>query len=328
MGSRNIDRIFAIWQALNPNTWDWHQPLLDGGTFVSPQGTDENPESPLVPFRKSRNGDHAEWWTSNDLRDCRLLGYNYPQLAKAVGNVASLRQWVTENYEWTTIYGEAPPRMSLTESVGTLDNIEALPDTIRIDGIGNPIDREPVHEEEEEEEEEEDRPFFSKIFHRNEKHAGAGGKGARDRYRHIRPLLADGKLTHWNLTIKVEKFALNGPFQVFIFLHSFSPSADPTTWAHSASLVGIDAIFAPRGRREGCAHCREQAARRIVDSDVISLTSSLIKFWMDQEVHCGIRLGGLKPAEVLPFLRACLHVRILDVSFLRLSSPPTRLVSV
>lgn len=201
VNSSNIDRIFAIWQMLNPKTWDWHQALLEGATFVSPVGTDENPESPLVPFRRSRDGDQTTWWTSNELRDCRTLGYNYPELAKAGQNVASLRQWVTDSYEWATIYGDPPPWKTLAETAGSLGNIEALPDVIRIDDTGQPVSKTPVIEEQEEEASLAER--FAKIFHRNSDTAAGD---ARDRYRHIRPLIRDGQLIQWNLTIRVEKY--------------------------------------------------------------------------------------------------------------------------
>lgn len=198
--SRNIDRIFAIWQELNPKTWDWHQPLLDTATFVSPLGTDENPESPLVPFRKWREGDEITWWTSEDVRDCRSLGYSYPELTRSGTDIRSLRQWVTDSYEWATIYGEPPPWKTLSETMGTLEKIEALPSTIRIDDRGEPVEKADKVEYE-------DVSFskrISKIFHRN----GSTNDSSyeRDRYSHIKPLLKSGWLMQWNVTIKVEKY--------------------------------------------------------------------------------------------------------------------------
>jgi tyrosinase len=58
----NIDRQFAIWQALNennPNNWFDHleEPYDDDGTWnISPQ-TIVTPQTPLAPFHKNRQGD-------------------------------------------------------------------------------------------------------------------------------------------------------------------------------------------------------------------------------------------------------------------------------
>ncbi|XTI84099.1 hypothetical protein V2W45_1339157 [Cenococcum geophilum] len=74
----NIDCIIAIWQALNPKKRFKRQPLRGGPTYVTATMTEERSTSPLVPFRKGF-GDNGTplWWTSNEVRDCRTLGYTY-----------------------------------------------------------------------------------------------------------------------------------------------------------------------------------------------------------------------------------------------------------
>jgi hypothetical protein len=202
-----VDRIFAIWQGLNSQTWDWEQRLLEGASFITPLGTEETPESPLVPFRKGYNQDNSpRWWTSNEVRDCRSIGYLYPELAKPGVDERSLRQWVIDNYEWATICGTPPPWKTLYETVD-LKRVESLPPVLRIDGKGPQIER-PEGEE---------RPSLaasisktmSSWFHRRDE------TSPHDRYKHLGILVEDGKLIQWNLTIKVKKYDTS-TFQIYV----------------------------------------------------------------------------------------------------------------
>lgn len=72
----NIDRLTAIWQALNPNSWVTNHSnptatfTLDAGVYA-----DEN--TPLHPFHRNQAGD---FWTSASVRDHTIFGYTYPEL--------------------------------------------------------------------------------------------------------------------------------------------------------------------------------------------------------------------------------------------------------
>jgi len=65
----NVDRLFALWQAIYP---DEYLP-----TISSDGGPTENTE--LYPFRKTEN----EYWTSKSARDTKAFGYTYPELVKS-----------------------------------------------------------------------------------------------------------------------------------------------------------------------------------------------------------------------------------------------------
>jgi hypothetical protein len=110
------------------------------------------------------------------------------------------------------------------------------------------------------------------------------------------------------------RFALNGSFQILLFLGDFSQ--DPSTWHHDARLVGIDAIFASHSL-ENCENCRQQNEEGLIDSDVIPLTTPLVAYWKSQEEVGGMKLKSLEVAEVKQFLRINLHWRVLDVSIPR-----------
>ncbi|CAD6504360.1 BgTH12-06091 [Blumeria graminis f. sp. triticale] len=70
-----IDRIFALWQVLNPDSYITSLPAVTNSyTIVAGEIQDIN--SPLTPFFKDTSGN---FWTSAGLRDTRSMGYNYPE---------------------------------------------------------------------------------------------------------------------------------------------------------------------------------------------------------------------------------------------------------
>jgi Tyosinase C-terminal domain len=272
------------------------------------------------------------WWTSRELRHCRTLGYTYPELVKTNSHPDMLRQWVIDNYEWTTISGDPPP-LETVFNTEDLDGVDLFPDRLQVDGRGPPIDipRERfVYGRGVVDSVGAIPRILGKCFKRSERTSLA-----QKRYKHLKGLIKDGKLTHWNITVKVKKsvfsqtillihasplsilvnrpsrFALNGSFQVLLFLGDFS--SDPCTWHHDARLVGIDAIFASHSL-DNCDNCRQQNESGLMDSDVVPLTTPLVAYWRSQEEMGGMRLKNLEVAEVKEFLRRNLHWRVLDVS--------------
>ena len=207
--SSNIDRIFAIWEALNPSDelWHWHQRLLPdaygrGGNYIIPIGTDETPETPLVPFRKNRYEDGRPiYWTSNDVRYCTTLGYTYPELVKTNSHPDELRQWVIDNYEWTTISGDPPP-LETVFNTEDLKGVELFPEKLQIDGRGPVVDipkERFVYGRSVAKSVGAIPRLLGKCFKRSEQ------SGPHKRYQHLEGLIKDQRLTHWNATIKVEK---------------------------------------------------------------------------------------------------------------------------
>ncbi|KAH6644006.1 common central domain of tyrosinase-domain-containing protein [Boeremia exigua] len=72
----NIDRMTAIWQALNPDSWvtNHSNPMA---TFTSDAGAYADEDTPLHPFHRNHAGD---FWTSASVRDHTIFGYTYPEL--------------------------------------------------------------------------------------------------------------------------------------------------------------------------------------------------------------------------------------------------------
>ena len=80
----NIDRLFAIYQALYPDK------------YVS-ERKESSPSGALYPFRK----DSGNYWNSNDVRDWTTLGFAVPgnKELDADGR-KELEKYLDENYHW------------------------------------------------------------------------------------------------------------------------------------------------------------------------------------------------------------------------------------
>ncbi|KAJ5346417.1 hypothetical protein N7541_008899 [Penicillium brevicompactum] len=76
----NIDRLFAIWQALNPEKW-LDNVDGDNATIRDSHGKQRavNGDTPLQPFRRDAEG---SYWTPEGVRHTPNLGYSYPELPR------------------------------------------------------------------------------------------------------------------------------------------------------------------------------------------------------------------------------------------------------
>lgn len=73
-GVRNIDRLCAMWQAINPNTYVTGQAATND-TVTTAEGTIENISTPLTPFWKTPDA----FYTSSDVRRTERFGNAYPE---------------------------------------------------------------------------------------------------------------------------------------------------------------------------------------------------------------------------------------------------------
>ena len=92
----NIDRIFAIYQALYPDDSEYPDDSKDPKKWIDAKGA-TNGESPLYPFLK----DEKQLWTSNDVKDWRKLGFAVPgnQYLDKKGR-KWLESYLREQYYW------------------------------------------------------------------------------------------------------------------------------------------------------------------------------------------------------------------------------------
>ncbi|GLI81875.1 hypothetical protein PoHVEF18_010269 [Penicillium ochrochloron] len=104
----NIDRLFAIWQSLNPEKWLDNIPP-DNATIQDSNGKehDVNEVTPLQPFRSNPAGDY---WTPEGVRHTTNLGYTYPEL----------QRWDAKYYHTKGVVDEELFRGDLTAAINNL----------------------------------------------------------------------------------------------------------------------------------------------------------------------------------------------------------------
>ncbi|TGJ84363.1 hypothetical protein E0Z10_g4430 [Xylaria hypoxylon] len=117
----NIDRLFALWQSLNPDKWFetdiqrfFDQKIVGSGSLITNK-------TPLRPFHKDTTG---TYWTPDDTRDWFKLGYTYPELPTGKETSAQLLRMVNDNYGITR-----KEALMLAKSASTpLPGLEAIDD--------------------------------------------------------------------------------------------------------------------------------------------------------------------------------------------------------
>jgi tyrosinase len=95
----NCDRMFTLWQALNPAKWISPEPA--SWTFTdNANNAKDTSDTGLTPFSRSTAGNH---WTSNTARYTASFGYTYPEINDWSQTAAQLKTAVTKSIN--TLYG-------------------------------------------------------------------------------------------------------------------------------------------------------------------------------------------------------------------------------
>lgn len=90
----NVDRLFALWQALYPDSYGGTQ-VAPHNTWTIAKGTTQGGNSPLTPFHKNTAGD---FWTTNDVRDTSVFKYTYPEFTRTTGTKSAIASVVNKLY--------------------------------------------------------------------------------------------------------------------------------------------------------------------------------------------------------------------------------------
>lgn len=102
----NIDRLWAIWAAINPNSYVAAQ-MNNVGTYAHAAGTKEDAQTALYPFRTDNEG---RFHTSDTARDTRSFAYSYPEVVDWTSNGEQLARNVKRAFK------------KLYDPTGVLDN--------------------------------------------------------------------------------------------------------------------------------------------------------------------------------------------------------------
>lgn len=218
-----VDRCLDMWQALHPDTFV--RPIAATlSTFTSSAGQIQSADTPLTPFYKDMNGN---FWTSNDVRDTRALGYSYPETANTNG--ISVQENVVRTIN--RLYG--PNAQAITTSEVSAHDLSA-----------------------------------------------------------------SGDYREWVANIQMQKFVLNAPFTIYVFLGPIS--TEPKSWSSDPNLAGLHTTFVRSMRSDNKCDC---GSSQLVTA-AIPLTNRLMKMVGQGE------LNSLSPEEVAPWLEENLNYRL------------------
>lgn len=277
-----VDRIFAIWQELYPNSWITPRAALLP-SYTTSSGQIQDSRTALTPFFASTNG---TFWTSDMVRDHRIFGYTYPELNSSAGtkpkpkrqdNVAEIRKAINR------LYGSSSPAylfikaaMAKRANNGDLNNRQSLALTPDHDNATDTQER--------------------------ENHSRSAIKSLSG------VVFVENRYHEWIANINVNKQALNGPFSIHLFLGEVPP-AGPQSWSTAPSHIGSMGVFASGDGSTGVTIPMKTHQKHAVD---ISGTIPLTKTLVDKVVRG--ELKSLNPADVEEHLRMNLKKRVLRLT--------------
>ncbi|KAF2166719.1 hypothetical protein M409DRAFT_54512 [Zasmidium cellare ATCC 36951] len=133
----NVDRLFAMWQTLNPDKYGAQQ-VAPHSTWTIAQGSTQGPSSPLTPFYKNTNG---QFWTTNDVRDwANTFKYTYPEYSNSDGSKASITNYINGLYgpNGNKVAGSSKREAALLDNLN-LDVLKDVPDALADALPSNPL---------------------------------------------------------------------------------------------------------------------------------------------------------------------------------------------
>ncbi|KAJ8061925.1 hypothetical protein OCU04_009712 [Sclerotinia nivalis] len=301
----NVDRQFAIWQALNPNSYAINKPSSDG-TFSIESGAQETSTTALTPFNNTTG---KTYWTSDGVRSTATFNYAYPET----------QQWkflTVQQYQNSVLaavqklYGATSNQFMQLMGVQTA----AAPEPIAVQASqivadGSNAAQKPIgdgaasssggHK------------FLSNLLHSSAKarpKPGDAFRGEEDFESEIgKPSETSSsvepiKYREYIVNIRAPKHILHQTYRVRIFLGDFD--SDPATWATAQSTIGTFSSFGKNPATTSCGKCIKDAARSLMISGTIPLTPILLKLFKSGD------LGSLEVENVIPYLRRNLHWRV------------------
>ncbi|KAK0671041.1 hypothetical protein QBC41DRAFT_335569 [Cercophora samala] len=271
----NVDRLWAIWQDLNPDNFLSPRPA-PYSTFNSTQGESQTKDTPLTPFWDKSA---TKFWTSEEIKDTTTtFGYAYPETQEWKYKVpseyqASIRQAVTSlygtnvfaNFAAANVQARATEHTQLIKSLSLATHPPSAPLTAEKPLlITQEMKASPIPES----------------------------------LQHLAP---NNKYPEWVVNIRAQKHGLHGAFRVIVFLGAIDES-DPDSWQTEFNAVGRVSVLGRSTQGPAttkCAKCVTDAADELMISGTVPLTSALLQDIVNENTG----LQSLQPEEVVPYLK-------------------------
>ena len=295
IGYSNIDRMFAIWQALNdnpkdPSTYVEEKPR-GGKTFIE---TDfEGPETPLAPFTSTDKAEEvpSNYWKSEGVRYTKDFGYLYPETV----NSDPLAVWTALDNLYPS--GSAIALLNKPKSALKTSTAQLAPAAKSHRMIAEtPVDTKTIVAAIKDN----DSGALQSIASASE-----AAKVQLPKDRSLEDIVKDKKYLEWLINVKAVKHTLGGDFFVHFFIGD--PGDDnPNLYVSNPTHV---ASFNTFGQDEdtGCEKCLEDQAHGTEVTGQIPLTIALL------ERYLAGHIDGLTPERVVPFLQKHLHWRVTNL---------------
>ncbi|MCJ1392937.1 hypothetical protein MMC18_005809 [Xylographa bjoerkii] len=298
----NVDRLFAMWQAINPNSYV--VPKSDqAGTYTEPSNFTEDINTPLKPFYQNAD---KEFWTSANVVKTGTFQYAYPETQEwsFPNNQAyqsSVRTAINALYGgsapstvFATHEAALPPTRHQLAAVSVKHQVVS-PKTVTKDQETNiPTTKVKLTPKQDSK-----RELFKSRREKAplQKSLQLASTVPED----LTYLAIDGKYTEWIVNVRTEKHILGQTYSVHVFLGDFNE--DPLTWPFEHNLVGTDTILG-RASNTGCGKCKGDREAGLMVTGIVPLTAALI-----DDVREGL-VNSLNPDDVVPYLTENLHWRV------------------
>jgi tyrosinase len=311
----NVDRIFAIWQALHPKAW-----FPRGGRDSKERSTKPESEKDLLPFYKFQCELGRLFYDSDWARDTESFGYTYPDL-DGLHSPRTVWREVYNRYIWSIRIAPSSKFSKPPSDMMPLDLNKAQ--VFQFNGQGGhptPTNSNTGVSE--------TRIVYKRVassgsdtltttetrtIYRRTSSYGSDNLSPRSRngddYGFPPP---DNDIDpyfdrEWYIDNVVKRNALNGPFTIYFFLCPKSRFPDhEEDYATSPYLAGINHVFA--APREVCDNCGQQDAAGFLASDTVPITPLLLDYIAEGT------LQSMRTEHVRPFLVKYLRWRIVYVS--------------
>ena len=291
----NIDRLFAIWQAMyddpeDASTYVQHE-ISNEGTYTTEVRTKEVMHMDLTPFFTPTDDKVPKFWTSERVRTTKTFGYVYPETQDWVlptpTDVLNEIRRIYKNGSFANIMMSS--RATFDQSVNDLKSLAVSHRQVAETALDTTTIIQAA------------RKDGSAIVPPDDI-AAEVAKIKLPTDRSLADLVENNKYLEWLVDIKVRKHALGGDFMVHVFL---GPPEDenPSLYVANPTHVGSFSTFG-QDTDTSCEKCREGQAEHMQVTGQIPLTMALVERYLAGQA------GGLAPVPAIEFLQKELHWRV------------------
>jgi tyrosinase len=326
----NVDRLFAIWQAVNPTAHMSAAGRRSPGNFSTKAGDIENEASPLKPFY---DGSRIKFWNSAAVLKTSTFGYAYPETQRwnftsDAAHQAAIRTTIASLYQGNALVAfnavtppaPAPILAPVQASAPTMPGPISMGSPALTSANFKPVAAMKSQMKVQAGDAANPAPAFAGLSQGTRDLSLSGTQkplaaepplAANEVFEAsltavappIKKMVDAKKYTDWITQVRVLKHGLSQTFRVLVFLGDFIPNV--ADWPTEYNLIGrVAALGQGANNLEGCTKCQVDAANDLQITGTVPLTKALL-----QDVVLG-KVASLDAVDVIPYLQRNLHWRV------------------